>query len=906
MKAIGYGSIQPRGAVGLAGPMSRRGRPAQPAKWGWLPFHSSHVQGLLGLLMCCLPLSMLTGCARLQLPAIDPTGSRVFLPFPNTTQLAVPHLHDRPGEPASGFLPAPAFAAPATPPPCVDGGTPGGVCNLFQHKHNFLAKIHDHFRSPGKAGELQLTPLRVVAPVQGEVVLLAGVCGPDGYLVQRERLEWMLSPDSVGQFIEVGDDSRGKLIGLVHGPVAEKLDVDFARGKTSNRPQVITRGTPQKNDDIQLRNGETWLSISSPSEGVSRVTVLAPDSESWDRRRQTATIYWVDADWQFPAPQVARSGETIQLVTRVTKSENLVPAEGWTVRYTLADPSVAAFVGSSGPTLNVPVNANGQAIAQITSVPGGRGTSPVLIEVISPPRPTDNLPELTLGSGQTAVTFSSAGLDLQVFGPELGAPGEQLTYTATLGNPGDVDAENVSLRMIAPAGTRIVGASLEPSQQVNNGLVWDQGLLPARQQLIVSVVLEAPQPATFEVSFEAAGGGGGGAGPLSARQSVRTEIVQSSVDVRFAPAGGVSQAEVGEQVQYDIDIVNTGRSTLTNLEVLIESTPGLTEAYQGETTVSQSISMLQPGGTRSIGIAFDVRQEGQQTVKLTLRSGNVVLAERSASILGLPPRPKQPDVRIDLQIQEALRIGEQALASLVLRNSGEVRLSGIRVEMAFDPELEIAGAENLNEFRVAPDGRSAVWTPPDLLPRLPGNSGDMIRRFQLAFRGKAAIAEAAIRVRVTTAEGVNAEDTATVQIVGTTPPPTTPTPSAPAARTGSLSIYLGDLGDPTNVGGQFRYALRVTNDSNLPNRNVRVEMRLPQGLEVLEVTTDGTRVATQRDGDVLRLPAIQYMRPGEYFDYIVLVSPSIPQTAEAFARAYSDEQPEPVQDSETTTILPRR
>lgn len=54
--------------------------------------------------------------------------------------------------------------------------------------------------------------MRVVAPVGGEVVLLAGICGEDGYFVKREPLEWMLSPDSVGTFIEVGDDNTSRLI----------------------------------------------------------------------------------------------------------------------------------------------------------------------------------------------------------------------------------------------------------------------------------------------------------------------------------------------------------------------------------------------------------------------------------------------------------------------------------------------------------------------------------------------------------------------------------------------------------------------------------------------------------------------------------------------------------------------
>ena len=205
--------------------------------------------GLLAWLLASTLLS--SGCQRLQLPAIDPNGSCLFLPLPNTTQLAVPPLHSNADQP--GFLPSAAFQAPAPPPACVDAGCePMGVCNLFHRRQQCLNKIHDHFRPAGKAGEIQLTPLRVVAPVGGEVVFLAGVCGEDGYLVKREPIEWMLSPESVGQIIEVNDDAPGKLTSLLqpHRPKVEKLAVNYARGRTSSKPQIIDRGTPSCDDDI--------------------------------------------------------------------------------------------------------------------------------------------------------------------------------------------------------------------------------------------------------------------------------------------------------------------------------------------------------------------------------------------------------------------------------------------------------------------------------------------------------------------------------------------------------------------------------------------------------------------------------------------------------------------------------
>lgn len=873
--------------------------------------------GFPGWVVCCavviLSLLHVAGCSRLQLPAIDPTGQSIFLPLPNTTQLAVPNLHSQNGQP--GLLPTSAFPSPAAPPACLDGGQQQrcSVCNLLDGDHSLCKKFGKRFESRGKRGEIQLTPKRVVAPVGGEVVLLAGICGEDGYLVKREALEWMLSPDSVGTFIEVGDDSPGRLAGLLSpsGPKVEKLDVDFARGRTSSKEATISRGTPNCNDDIELREGETWLSISSPSEGVSRVTVLAPDSEIWDRRRQTATIYWVDAQWEFPAPQIARSGERLQLVTRVTKAENLVPAEGWIVNYTIVDPSVATFVPATGNPATgyqaagnqatVKVNADGQAIVQVAAAPGARGTTAIVIEVVRPAQPSDNLPELPIGRGQSLVTFSSPGLDLQTFGPEVATLGEQLTYAASLGNPGDVDAENVRLFFTVPAGTRLVNATPQPSSQTNAGLIWDQGILAARRQLDVSVTLEPLQRGTFDAKFESEGSGG-----LTAQSSIRTDVVAATINARFAPADGVAQAEIGETVQYEIDITNSGRQTLTDLKVLVESDPGLSEIYQSTNRVEQVISVLPPGATRSIGIAFRVQQEGQLGTRLTVSSGNNVLAEKSASILGLARRPKQPDIGVSIDFPDALRVGTNETALITLRNPGEVRLTDLRVEILFGAEVqpESVDTENQTRFRLSEDGRSGVWTPQDLLPRLSGDDGDLIRRLWIDFRALQPTGGTSLQVRATSAEGVQAQDQTDFQIIQReVEPPREVIPPDNQVRTGGLSITLDDLGDPTLVGRELRYVLRLANDSNQADRNVRIEVRLPQGVRFEGASANGTPVNVARSGaNLLSFPTIEYMRPGESVAYVLVVVPTVPQQLVLQSRAYSDAQTTPVQEDEATTV----
>ncbi|RMF44063.1 MAG: hypothetical protein D6753_03495 [Planctomycetota bacterium] len=842
------------------------------------------------------------GCARLQLPAIDPTGSRIFLPPPNSTQLTLPRLREQDGQP--GIIPDPVFDRPPPPPPCVDAsGAP--ICNLFDPQRRIAREVQRRFRKPGAAGEIQLTPMRVVAPVGGEVVLLAGICGPDGNLVKRQPLEWMLSPDSVGTIIEVGDEDRSLLMRTVRfrDPKVEKVDVDFARGRTSSKSGLITRGSPDCNDDIPLLEGQTWLSLSSPSEGISRITVLAPESEIWDRRRQTATIYWVDAQWEFPAPVIRRSGEPATLITRVTRAENLVPAEGWIVEYTIVDPTVATFDPTTSTVkASVRVNADGQAPVTVYAQPGGHGTTAVIVDVIRPEQPEDSLPRLVLGRGQTTVTFSAPALVLDVSGPGTGAVGQALTYRAIMGNAGDVDAENARLLLRIPAGTRVTSRSLQPTTETDDYLVWDQGILAAGRQLEVTVTLEALQPGVFDVLFQAEAAGG-----LSAQKAVRTEVAQPSVQVRFAPAGGVAQAEVGQTVDYEIDIQNAGRQAITGIRILIESDPGLPEANTGETRVEQEIPVLQPGETRPIGIAFRVQQAGQLQARLRVFAGDQLLAEKSANILGVAAAPKRPDVDLSIEFPAEVTVGASDVRAVVtVSNPGEVALTDLKVDFEFDPALRPTAVDNVNapRFQLGPDGRTAVWTAQSLFAR-PADGAPYMRQLIIGFDVLAPTDQGVLRARVTTGQGVSDEATATFRAIqpSAEPPPAAPVLPPESQRSGNLQLSIDDYGDPTIVNRPLRYDLTVTNAQNLPDRNVTVLIRLPQGVNLNQVTRDGTPVEVQfAENNTVVLPRIQFIRPGESVTFFIVVTPQIPQLMELRAQAYSDARPEPVEASETTQV----
>ncbi len=849
------------------------------------------------LFLICL--ALLPACSRLTLPAIDPNGQSIFLPPPNYTQLQLPRLHN-----GDKFLPNAAYERPPTPPPCIDGQS-GRVCNLFDHKCNLAETLRNG--KPGKAGELQLTPPLIVAPVDGEVTLLAGVCGKDGYFVTRQPIEWMLSPDSVGTFIDVGDDSPGKLARLFrhNDPVVEKLDVDFARGRTSSKPSVITKGSPQCTDDIPVKEGQTWLSISSPTEGVSRITALAPDSEVWDQRRQTATIYWVDAQWDFPpVPPPAPRGEPVDLVTRVTRAENFIPAVGWIVKYTLSDPSVARFVTdppSDGAVVAVPVNEDGQAPVRLVAGPAGRGTTQVLIDVYRPASAKDNLPELRLGGGQTLVTFTAPVLIVEALGPDRASPGQELSYVASLGNAGDVDIANSSLTARIPEGWTLARTPTpEPTTTTPTYLIWEQGILPAGEQLDVQVDMIAGRANSYQVIFQ-----GRGEPNLSANKTLPVEVIASSVEARFAPRGGVAQAEVGDAIVGEIEVTNTGPTALTNVTLLVEATPGLVEPNRQKSEVELSFPFLQPNETRRVAIDLEVQREGELGATLKVIAFNTVLAQRELSVVGIRPRPKQPDIGLSVEFPSSFAVGDKPTALIRLENPGETPLTDIQVTINIPPGLEARQVDttNFSNFRV--QNNVGTWRPFDLLPSPDVNSGAPYRLLKLQFECLGPTEQGQLQISATSKEGVTRNATADFRATGQAvlPPGASNTPT----RQGRWKVSLRDSDDPVVVGRPMNYFLVIENQQNQADSDVSIRLVKPDGVDVRSVSLDGRNVAIRispTDPRIIELPIVNYVRPGDVLYYTITVVPKV-VTNRLLLRANvtSRAQPAPGASAEQSTTV---
>ena len=311
----------------------------------------------LPLTLCTL---MLAGCACL--PRIDPTGERVFVWPQDQPVVATPGVGAVQAPPV---YTDPVFPAPTPPPGITPPTVPGIAAGV-----------------PIAEDRMGITPDRVMAPVGSEVILRAGICGKEGYLVTDQKVEWLVARESAGEIVALGGRGYCRKPWLPWNK-PEKIDNQYGIGYTAKMPLLITRGTATPTDDVQVEPGHAWASFTSPVEGISRITAVTPTIVNWAARRATATIYWIDAQWEFPPVSVSAGGSQV-LTTTLLRNTDRTPLPGWIVRYEVASGAGSLSGGQSGQVVEVVTGADGRASIDVTPTGSDGSVTQINMQSYSP------------------------------------------------------------------------------------------------------------------------------------------------------------------------------------------------------------------------------------------------------------------------------------------------------------------------------------------------------------------------------------------------------------------------------------------------------------------------------------------------------------------------------------------
>ena len=202
------------------------------------------------LIVAAMLCTLAAGCTSVQTSGIDPSGEHVFVPPP----------------PPANYNPA--------------------------NERYFDDPMG---RLPWDDVAVQLRPQEMVAPVGSEVVLIAGVCGPDGYLRTNRRLEWTIAPGSVGHFVAVEKGRHGRSpAGRFQLAAEDRRHLRHRQHLAEQRPAEPRRLPAGKQRARAPRRGLDHAHLAGRGH-EQRHRAVAPEVYQWNARLKSAMVHWVDA-----------------------------------------------------------------------------------------------------------------------------------------------------------------------------------------------------------------------------------------------------------------------------------------------------------------------------------------------------------------------------------------------------------------------------------------------------------------------------------------------------------------------------------------------------------------------------------------------------------------------------------
>jgi uncharacterized repeat protein (TIGR01451 family) len=636
------------------------------------------------------------GCANFRLPRIDPSGDRLFV-WPSNAPPAEPGIYPPQG----------------APPLAPDSG-------------------------PAQGG-ISISPSQIIAPVGSEVVMVAGVSAGDAALLGNERVEWTLAPDGVGQFVSPGERGPLEVLHWLHG-LPKKVDSRYVINTTLTGPVTLDRGTPTPADDILVQPGQAWVTVSSPTEGTSHVTVFARAVAGWDKRQQTASIYWVDGQWRFPPPAISPAGTRQNLVTMLTRQSDNAPLAGWTVRYEISGGPEAGFSPDGATSVEVTASPSGEASAEIFQKQPVAGTNQIQIQVIRPAAPGDQNRALPIGSGSTQQTWTLTepvtGSNPPPVAAPAGAPAATAQLEVTVNGPStatvgsDVQFEVQVVNRGPGAATRVL-----VTDRFGDGLQHAVSASPMEHDLV-----DLPPGTTGRllVAFRVTRAGetcqditvtADGAAPASARRCLTASEAPQQVPATMPPVQttesppattpptntgplsvrkvGPDRQRVGEAARFRIEVTNTSNQSINDLEIADNFETSLQPAHATDgytwlkgNSLGWKIASLDAGKTTVREIEFTcLRQTPRACNRVTVTAAGIdpIADEACLEVLGQPgdaaaATPPLGDLQVAVaDTADPIKAGGETTYQVLVSNAGTQSAFDVVVTATLGSDLKLLG-----------------------------------------------------------------------------------------------------------------------------------------------------------------------------------------------------------------------
>ncbi len=742
---------------------------------------------------------------------------------------------------------------------------PGGRVEQTHAKPRGRGAIHDF---DTKAVRLEVTPGRANNPLKTQQVLVATVLDKDNQPRRGRRVEWIL--EGPGSIIEV--DETGWTAGRGY-----KVGTNYAVGYTGYRDQELTRGTPDKADDVKVCAGQTWCIVSSAVPGQTVVRAYAPEIFNSTKNIVDVDLTWGDNQFSFPPPAVTKYGGEYDLSTVINRlsAEAGVTPNDIKVRYRLAGGPQAEFIPvgtqrgarAGQPEMDVTADGDGKAGVRIVQPRPLQGKTNVIVEILKAD-PTGVGAGTVVGRTTTSVEWAAPQLALDVKMPKATAQDRELPVTMLVTNTGPVETAAVTIRAALPEGFELVSTDPFPTRQVGRERSWAIGALAPGGKQEVRMTVKPTRRGGVTLRGVASTEDG-----LRSEATASTEIGTAALKVTAEPGGVVA---AGQRVPIRVVVSNPSGITVENAALWLTLPPGL-EHDSGNATVEATVGTLPAGQSKPVDIPLIARQPGKYavTVNVTADGG---LTEKAVTTVEV----KRSDLKVTIAGPETLAPGGDGVYEVKVHNPGEVPLPNVTVRAALPPALQAKSATEQGKV----SGRDLVlWTFDTLA------AGER-RTMKVSVTADRTGERSPIAVSVASdsggGKGLTAKAEMVVSVVG-----------KPA-----LVLELADPREAIPVGRRGQYRIRVRNLGTGPAKDVTISADIPdEYANAKGLGTDGATVRTE--GSKITFPTIPELPAGGTVTVTVDVEGAKAGAARLRAEVRASYLSQPLQEEQASRVVGR-
>ncbi len=435
---------------------------------------------------------------------------------------------------------------------------------------------------------------------------------------------------------------------------------------------------------------------------------------------------------------------------------------------------------------------------------------------------------------------------------KVGKPAQFIIHVQ---NVGPVEALDVRVTDRVPAGMQLVDASPSPVQQ-GDVLVWQLGSMKAGDERTVTLRLvpmeEGELGSVARVTFEAAA-------------SVRTMSTRPELKI-------VQRANekvlIGQQLEIDLEFSNPGTGAATGV-IIQEDVPEGLEHPKGR-QLDNAIGSLKPGETRRQVLRLRAVAPGivQNTIRLTGDDGLEATHTVAIEVVA-------PQLQVALQGPSRGFLERQVTYQLDIANSGTADATNVEIAAYLDRGFTFVSTDFEGQYD--PSRHAVFWSLANLPPTEQGKVPLTIL--------PVSDGERAIRLEARADLGVVAKNERTVNI----------------DSRAELTFQITDSSDPIEIGGETMYEIRLSNSGSRNDSNVRVQLQLPQGIELVSSDADAEtngrglvafapRAELAAGGDVVYRVKAKGVAPGTHLIKTVVLSDqsTVPVTKEESTMVYAD------------------